>query len=496
MPSIAEVRQKYPQYQDLSDNQLATALHKKYYSDMPYEDFSQKIGLQAAVPVDPTAKYKDMSVWDRIVADAGFMKDKTADLASAAVRPAVKAASALPLTAMDMGVSGRNMLTGSNYDMPSTEFNQGLDSITRAPTTTSGKVGEFLNTALLGMKLPVPEAAKQAPAGFVKPGFDAIRQQTLRNSQEAGYVVPPSTTNPNVANTFMESFGGKIATAQDAALKNQQVTNELAKRALGVTGEAPLAKETLSAVRREAGDAYKVMRSVGEVTLDDATSKTLDGIASKFSGSKLKEALGGGNDIPKIVQAIKDEPLTGDTAVDVISLLRDKAGTAYAQGSKEIGKAYKSLAETIENLMEKNLSGDALKNFRDARQLIAKTYSVESAFNPSTGNVVATKLASQLSKNKPLTGDLLTAAKFGQAFPKAGREMVDSGAVRNTDAILGSGAAVFTGHPWYLGWPFLRQGARSFLLSEAGQGMAAPSQAGIPPELAQLLVTGGAQSTR
>lgn len=43
--SIADVRQKYPQYNDLSDTQLADALHGKFYSDMPRDSFNQRIGL-------------------------------------------------------------------------------------------------------------------------------------------------------------------------------------------------------------------------------------------------------------------------------------------------------------------------------------------------------------------------------------------------------------------------------------------------------------------
>ena len=46
MPTITEVRQKYPQYDDLSDDQLAGALHRKFYSDMPAEEFRAKIGLK------------------------------------------------------------------------------------------------------------------------------------------------------------------------------------------------------------------------------------------------------------------------------------------------------------------------------------------------------------------------------------------------------------------------------------------------------------------
>lgn len=42
---IAQVRAQYPQYQDLSDKQLADALHAKFYSDIPIQDYYSRIGL-------------------------------------------------------------------------------------------------------------------------------------------------------------------------------------------------------------------------------------------------------------------------------------------------------------------------------------------------------------------------------------------------------------------------------------------------------------------
>ncbi len=43
--NIAEVREKYPQYEDLSDEALAKALHSRFYSDIEFDDFSSRIGL-------------------------------------------------------------------------------------------------------------------------------------------------------------------------------------------------------------------------------------------------------------------------------------------------------------------------------------------------------------------------------------------------------------------------------------------------------------------
>lgn len=47
MTTIAEVREKFPQYSDMSDAALADALHKKFYSDIPKADFFSRIGLTA-----------------------------------------------------------------------------------------------------------------------------------------------------------------------------------------------------------------------------------------------------------------------------------------------------------------------------------------------------------------------------------------------------------------------------------------------------------------
>ncbi len=50
MPTIAEVREKFPQYNDLSDEQLASALHQKFYADMPADQFNASIGLKGKQP--------------------------------------------------------------------------------------------------------------------------------------------------------------------------------------------------------------------------------------------------------------------------------------------------------------------------------------------------------------------------------------------------------------------------------------------------------------
>lgn len=48
--NIAQIRAKYPQYNDLSDRQLADALHSKFYSDLPIGDYYKRIGFTSGPP--------------------------------------------------------------------------------------------------------------------------------------------------------------------------------------------------------------------------------------------------------------------------------------------------------------------------------------------------------------------------------------------------------------------------------------------------------------
>ena len=51
---LSEFRQKYPEYSDLNDQQLAEGLYKKNYSDIPFDEFSKTIGLGQQAPQEPS----------------------------------------------------------------------------------------------------------------------------------------------------------------------------------------------------------------------------------------------------------------------------------------------------------------------------------------------------------------------------------------------------------------------------------------------------------
>lgn len=383
----------------------------------------------------------------------------------------------LPLMAMDAGVAGRNLLTGSDYDMPSKMYSDALDQVLPRPETGIEKGVNVAGQMIVGSKLPAPQAAQQAPANFDP---KAMRTLALEKAREAGYVVPPSTTNPTVLNRFLESWGGKTATAQEASMRNQAVTDKLVKSDLGLKATDDVAEGTLAAIRQEAAKTgYKPVRGVGTIRLDSQYAKSLDEIAAPFS--KAEAAFPGlnKNDVMKTVESLKQKSVDTDTAVDSIAILRDKADAAFRQGDNGLGRAYKGMAKSLEDAIERSLerrgpeAKELLSKYREARQLIAKTHSAQKALNPELGNFDARKLAQQLNAGKPLTGGMKQAGQASQAFNAATRLLTDSGSVRNTDVILGGGAAALSANPLPLLYPFSRMAARDMMLSNWGQGLLA-----------------------
>jgi hypothetical protein len=403
-------------------------------------------------------------------------------------RTVVNAATALPLAAMDAGVGARNYLTGSDYDIPSDTWNKGLDELGMVkPENITEKAADVVGQMAIGGKLPAPSAAQQAPAAFDP---KAMRTLALEKARGAGYVVPPATTNPSLLNRFLESWGGKTGTAQDAAAKNQLVTDALVKKDLGLGAADDVAEGTLPFLRSEAGKAYGPVRDVGTIRLDSKFETAIDDAVGQLSKVAQKFPKLAKSDVTDTLASLKAKSIDSDTAVDTISVLRANADEAYAAGEKQAGEAYKAAAKAMEDAIERSLgrrgadAKEMLSNFRGARQQIAKTYSAQKALNPELGNFDARKLAQMLNQGKPLSGGMKQAGQFSQAFKEASKLATDSGSVRNTDVILGGGAAAMSGNPLPLVYPFSRMAIRDLLLSEAGQNLlAAPrSTYGLPPE--------------
>lgn len=52
MATLAEIRQQYPEYEDMSDSDLAYSLYRKFYSDMPVAGFAKQLGMTGQQAID------------------------------------------------------------------------------------------------------------------------------------------------------------------------------------------------------------------------------------------------------------------------------------------------------------------------------------------------------------------------------------------------------------------------------------------------------------
>lgn len=313
------------------------------------------------------------------------------------------------------------------------------EALTPQPRTEEGKslLGSFARVVeasklaglgpseamALGNVAPVSRraAAIERARQDVQQKLAAPKSAAITQAKEAGYVLPPAEANPNLLNRFLEGFSGQAKVQQLASQKNQPVTNQIARKALGISDDTPISVEVLEEVRRNAGKSgYEPVRKSGRVTADATYEAELDQIASKYSGAEKDFPKMASDEVRAAVDSAKVAEFDAGSGLDAIKIQRAKADKAFRAGDTELGKAHKAVAGAIEGQLERHLEesgAQSLEPFRQARQVIARSYDVQKALKGN--DVDARVLAAQLRKGKPLGGGLEKAAEFGERFKGA-----------------------------------------------------------------------------
>lgn len=270
--------------------------------------------------------------------------------------------------------------------------------------------------------------------------------QAVQAARAAGYVVPPSQANASLKNRLLEGFAGKISTAQNASAANQSVTNRMAAQALGLPNDVPITPASLKQVRDIAGQSYDAVAQTGTIKPTAAYESALKSIEAPF----MKAAQGFPNAKPSpvidLVESLRSPSFDAASAVEKIKHLRSAADDAFRTGNTDVARASKAAAKALEDAVETHVAGlgspQLLNELREARQLIAKTYSVEKALNPATGTIDAKQLAAQLKRGKPLSGELKEVADFAGRFPKAAQTPEAIGSLPQFSPLDWSGATL------------------------------------------------------
>lgn len=310
------------------------------------------------------------------------------------------------------------------------------------------RAGQFLQNRL----------ARQRTQLAAQQGQNAERDATVAAAREAGYLIPPSSVNPSFRNQVLESISGKIATAQTAATNNQGVTERMVRQAVGLAEDAPITREALQGIRAQAyAQGYQPVAAAGAMPADAAFIRALDDIVGRYQGPARSFPGAAADDVAELVNGYRVAGFDASDAIGAIQNLRDDAGAAFSAGNPRVGRAGRALANALEEQIERNLTAmgqdgaQLLQGFRQARQLMAQTHTVENAVRVGSGNVTAASIARELQRGRPLTGELETVGRFANTFPRAAQspQVVAGPAVHNLksglSALMAGGGGVALG---------------------------------------------------
>jgi hypothetical protein len=363
-------------------------------------------------------------------------------------------------------------------------------------TTGTINPAQVLNEAAVAGILTTPTAIV---GGLTTPKGPANLTQAQLVAEKAiaqGATLPPTQVNPSTLNKLLEGFSGKQQTAQVASIKNQLLINEQARKALNLAPDVEITPQVLQQFRAEKGLAYDALRANPAYYADKQFFVDLNKEIGRLQGMKSLDVSTELN----LLNNLKQMNFGGDELVESIKRLRDSAQTnssLFANArDKDLGRAQKFAANQLENLAERNLKNfnqpDVMTNFKQARQDIAKSYTIEKALNATTGNVSGADLGNLARKGKIVPAELQTLANAAGAYPSAFQNVARIGGVPGIsplDAGAAAIAAASSGNASLLGTVVGRPIVRSGITSDVFQRNMMPSSQGQAPSLLNRATT-------
>lgn len=250
---------------------------------------------------------------------------------------------------------------------------------------------------------------------------NAVRDLTIRQAQQEGYLVTPGSVTPSAQNVMVERLAGKTRTQQEAAVQNQQVTDRLARRAVGIGETDPLTRANMQQVRRdEYNRGYAPLNQVGPVQTDAQFDTALNNVLAAYTGPGRSFP----GAIPQPVQDLVANYRVGQfnsaDAIGATRTLREAARANMARGDNELGLAQRAISNALEDQIERTLqqannpnAQAMLDQFRASRQRMAISHAIEDAIVEGGGSVNARQLANDLqTRGRYFTGDLDLIARF------------------------------------------------------------------------------------
>jgi len=318
---------------------------------------------------------------------------------------------------------------------------------------------------------------------------NAVRDANVLAAQREGFVVTPGSLTPTGANVVKERIAGKTHLEQLASIKNQQMADKVARRAVGLPENSPLTPESMKDIRAtEYAKGYEPVKNLGNIVADTVYLDDLANIQSKYTGPSKSFPEAVPDEVGKLISRYQVEKFDAADAVDVIKNLREQASGNFRKGENALAKSQLDISTALEGQIARNLeaSGDPkltnlLEQFKASRQRMAISHTIEDAIRVGSGSVDAKKLGRDIQNDKFMTGDLKTIAEFANTFPRVnvppstigtpgaatvvGRSL-SGGAGAVAGALAGGGPGAFMGA---VAPELVSAGMRQYMLSKMGQ---------------------------
>jgi hypothetical protein len=351
MATIAEIRQQYPQYSDMTDIQLADAFHSKFYSDIPKDTFYTQLGMKTT-PVSST----------ELMFGAGSPIART--IKGAIVDPALAVNQLLASTGLFGGEikkgatqlvsdvekatqEGRARVGSSGFDPYQTLGNvispvNRLVGVTQAPLAGAGVVSNIVRSGSTGAALSALQPVNAPVEQF---GERKLEQMAT------GFVLGPIIEGGlKGIGSLINSLKGLTPTGRQEFMQKQ--LNELAGTDKTKVIEALRdAKEIVSGSRPTAAQAISDIPSAIELAAAQSKLSAKPKVAGAFQERLVEQQAArarelqsiAGTEAQRAAVIAKRESVTTpmrETALEQVNL----AGPIFTKLEKEISDKFNSLA--------------------------------------------------------------------------------------------------------------------------------------------------------
>lgn len=461
--TMADVRTKFPQYSNMSDDDLAAALHTKFYPDMPAEQFASKIGY--TMPTKPSiAPNTGLAGTPGKVLEAGAAPF---DILSTAMS---HAASGVVDPMIGLGARIHAALTGGDPDAAAAAAHKWVSdkatyhaqtpigqSVGTGTQQDLGAVAKPFNAVGNAIESPLSDNARQSVdsamggvndlLGTLTSVFPAA--QELHEALGAGNVANPAGVARTGADIGSAAGYTGVKSQQDLRMPGPQgITNKLISDDVGVPQGSDLNIKAVQNARKIGpGKVYDAAEAAlpQNMAMDDGLTGALGKIGDTVSQlpkspdvDALKAHMLAQPDMTKTQLFANIQQARAQGSANLASDLPDKNALGGAQ--LKLAQAYEDFAGR--RLADNPDAGVSQDDFIGARTQFAKSYMAEAALKG--GENIDPMVYARAHANDPdmLTGNSAIVGQHAASLPAAAPFGTQSALLHS----LGAGAGVLGGH--------------------------------------------------